>query len=146
MNLNKSALPNKATSVVQKKPSFKNLRNNQNYLQCKFHTNKFQENLLNKRLKQLDVDEMKTRLKSQRDSNELINFLVNCQTSTGYLDAKLNAHKTGNVAKLIKLNQPSKSQSKRSNLDTLQSQKYRGKFVKITFKKNLRISILSILH
>lgn len=80
---------------------------NHNYLQCKFQTNKFQENLLTKRLKQLDADEMKTRLKNQRDSNELIGFLRNCQVSTGYLDNKLKAHRQGNISKIIQLNQPS---------------------------------------
>lgn len=90
---------------MQQKPSFKNLINNHNYLQCKFHTNKFQENLLSKRLKQLDVDEMKVRLKNQRDSNELISFMQSCQSSTGYLETKLKAHREGNLAKIIKLKQ-----------------------------------------
>ncbi len=102
MNLTNSALPVKTPSLNQ--PKSKNLNNNHNYLQCKFHTNKFHENLLSKRLKQLDVDEMKTRLKNQRDSNELVNFLKKCQVSTGYLDTKLAAHRQGDVSKIMKLN------------------------------------------
>jgi len=48
---------------------------------------------------------MKTRLKNQRDSNELVNFLKKCQVSTGYLDTKLAAHRQGDLSKLMKLNQ-----------------------------------------
>ena len=101
MNLSNSALP------VKTQPKSNNLNNNHNYLQCRFHTNKFHENLLSKRLKQLDVDEMKTRLKNQRDSNELVNFLKNCQVSTGYLDTKLAAHRQGDISKIVKLNNKS---------------------------------------
>ena len=59
--------------------------NNQNLLHVKFHVNKFQDNLLSKRLQQLNVEEMKLRLKHQRTSNELVVFLKECQQSTGYL-------------------------------------------------------------
>ena len=59
--------------------------NNQNLLHVKFHVNKFQDNLLSKRLQQLNVEEMKQRLKHQRTSNELVVFLKECQQSTGYL-------------------------------------------------------------
>jgi hypothetical protein len=61
------------------------LLNNQNLLHVKFHVNKIQENLLSKRLKQLNEQEMKLRLKNQRTSNDLINFLKDCKQSTGYL-------------------------------------------------------------
>ena len=59
--------------------------NNPNLLHVKFHVNKFQDNLLSKRLQQLNVEEMKLRLKHQRTSNELVLFLKECQQSTGYL-------------------------------------------------------------
>lgn len=59
--------------------------NNHNLLHVKFHVNKFQDNLLSKRLQQLNVEEMKVRLKHQRTSNELVLFLRECQQSTGYL-------------------------------------------------------------
>ena len=107
MNLNQLPFSKTTEQLHQSKPSLKNLVNNHNYLQCKFQTNKFQENLLTKRLKQLDADEMKTRLKNQRDSNDLIGFLRNCQLSTGYLDNKLKAHRQGNISKIIQLNQSS---------------------------------------
>ena len=51
------------------------LLNNQNLLHVKFHVNKIQENLLSKRLKQLNEQEMKLRLKNQRTSNDLINLI-----------------------------------------------------------------------
>lgn len=47
------------------------------------------DNLLSKRLKQLNNEEMKSRLRHQRTSNELIYFLRECQKSTGYY-SKLN--------------------------------------------------------
>ena len=50
----------------------------------KFNLNKFQDNLLSKRLKQLDDEEMKARLKHQRTSNDLVTFLRECQNITGY--------------------------------------------------------------
>jgi len=59
--------------------------NNQNLLHVKFHVNKFQDNLLSKRLQQLNTEEMKQRLKHQRASNELVVFLKECQQTTGYL-------------------------------------------------------------
>jgi hypothetical protein len=58
--------------------------NNTNMLHVKFHTNRFQDNLLSKKLKQLNIEEMKTRLKHQRTSNDLLLFLNECQKSTGY--------------------------------------------------------------
>lgn len=67
---------------------------NQNLMHVKFHVNKFQDNLLSKRLKQLNNEEMKTRLKHQRTSNELIYFLRECQKSTGYY-SKMNEYKRG---------------------------------------------------
>ena len=60
------------------------LVHNQNLMQAKFHANKYQDNLLSKRLQQLNTEEMKTRLKYQRSSNELILFLRECQKTTGY--------------------------------------------------------------
>ena len=57
----------------------------QNLLNVKMHANKFQDNLLNKRLQQLNSDEMKQRLKHQRASNELVMFLRECKKTTGYL-------------------------------------------------------------
>ena len=60
---------------------------NQNLLHVKFRLNKFEDNLLSKRLKQLDIDEMKWRLRSQRDSNDMTRFLRDCKSTTGYLDS-----------------------------------------------------------
>lgn len=58
--------------------------NNTNLLHVKFHANRFQDNLLSKKLRQLNLEEMKTRLKHQRTSNDLLLFLSECQKSTGY--------------------------------------------------------------
>jgi hypothetical protein len=58
--------------------------NNTNLLHVKFHSNRFQDNLLSKKLKQLNLEEMKARLKYQRTSNDLLLFLNDCQKSTGY--------------------------------------------------------------
>ena len=51
----------------------------------KFFVNKFQDNLLSKRIRQLDNDELKSRLKHQRASNDLVMFWRDCQKSTGYM-------------------------------------------------------------
>lgn len=64
-------------------------RPNQHLMQVKFHMNRFQDNLLTKRLQQLNSEEMKSRLKHQRTSNELILFLRECQKTTGYY-SKMN--------------------------------------------------------
>jgi hypothetical protein len=58
---------------------------NQNIIQVKMHANRFQDNLLSKRIQQLNSEEMKQRLKHQRASNELVLFLRECKKSTGYL-------------------------------------------------------------
>lgn len=65
---------------------------NQNLMHVKFHVNKFQDNLLSKRLQQLNTEEMKSRLKYQRTSNELLYFLRECQKTTGYY-SKMNEYK-----------------------------------------------------
>lgn len=61
------------------------LVSNQNLMHVKFHANRFQDNLLSKRLQQLNSEEMKQRLRHQRTSNELIFFLRECKKTTGYL-------------------------------------------------------------
>lgn len=51
---------------------------------------------MSKRLKQLNNEEMKSRLRHQRTSNELIYFLRECQKTTGYY-SKLNELKNSNT-------------------------------------------------
>lgn len=79
-----TTLPNESSAKVTA-PNQQMLVNNQNLLHVKFHVNKFQDNLLTKRLQQLNMEEMKLRLKHQRASNELVVFLKECQQTTGYL-------------------------------------------------------------
>ncbi|RNA23656.1 hypothetical protein BpHYR1_050912 [Brachionus plicatilis] len=67
-----------------------------NLMHVKFHANKHQENLLSKRLQQLNSDEMKYRLKHQRTSDELIIFLRDCQKTTGYF-AKMKSFQSNSV-------------------------------------------------
>jgi hypothetical protein len=79
-----ATLPNESSAKASA-PNQQMLVNNQNMLHVKFHVNKFQDNLLSKRLQQLNMEEMKLRLKHQRASNELVVFLKECQQTTGYL-------------------------------------------------------------
>jgi hypothetical protein len=60
------------------------IHNQNNVLHVKLRDNRFQDNLLTKKLRQLNLEEMKTRLKHQRSSNELMLFLNECQKTTGY--------------------------------------------------------------
>ena len=95
------------------------LLNNQNLLHVKFHVNKIQENLLNKRLKQINDQEMKLRLKNQRTSNDLVNFLNDCKQSTGYF-SKMNSNKSSSVSSLSLMDQ----QTSKLNIDNKQRNKY----------------------
>ena len=79
-----TTLPNESSAKASA-PNQQKVVNNQNLLHVKFHVNKFQDNLLSKRLQQLNMEEMKLRLKHQRASNELVVFLKECQQTTGYL-------------------------------------------------------------
>ena len=76
---------------------------NQNLLHVKFRLNKFEDNLLSKRLKQLDIDEMKWRLRSQRDSNDVTRFLRDCKSTTGYMDSPTSSAER-RFEQFIKLN------------------------------------------
>lgn len=96
------------------------LLNNQNLLHVKFHVNKIQENLLSKRLKQLNEQEMKLRLKNQRTSNDLVNFLNDCKQSTGYL-SKMKLNRNTATSTLDSLEQKSSICSMQSKDHILES-------------------------
>lgn len=81
-----SSQPSSSSSSTNSPASHHSLwSSNQNVMHVKLHVNKFHDNLLSKRLQQLNSDEMKQRLRLQRESNELIMFLRECKKTTGYL-------------------------------------------------------------
>jgi hypothetical protein len=105
-------------------PQQQMIANNQNLLHVKFHVNKFQDNLLSKRLQQLNMEEMKQRLKHQRASNELVVFLKECQQTTGYLakmkqiDNSHNQHQHHNRNNHFRYNPNSSYNADNSNSST----------------------------
>lgn len=74
---------------------------------------------MSKRLKQLNNEEMKSRLKHQRTSNELVYFLRECQKTTGYY-SKLNELKSnsGTVSSRVTTASTTLADSESSQLDS----------------------------
>lgn len=100
------------------------LKPHPNLMHVKFHANRHQENLLCKRLEQLNIEEMKNRLKHQKTSDELIIFLRECKKTTGYF-SKMSCFQSNSMFIENNENLKSKFESK-SSLEMTNRQKLRS--------------------
>lgn len=109
-----------------------NLKPHSNLMHVKFHSNKHQENLLSKRLEQINNEETRYRLKHQKTSDELIIFLRECKKTTGYF-AKMKSFQSNSLFMETDNNSKTKFESK-SSLDITNSTKIRS--ISQTWTKN----------